>query len=301
MKTYRLPFILILLQLVFIHSVNAQKSTTATGTFDFYVPKSMTLSEAEKYACNRARDSAVMKVFEQKISGEVQTLISGGVERVTATFVSEMIGEWLGDEKPPQITTISTDPLVLRCRVKGKVREKPANSAELNIRTLNCPSSACATEQFTDGQSFYMALKSSKTGFVSMFMDNGTETFQVLPYSSDREKGINQVFIDRNRNYVFFSREDAEEEQKHKVDELELFAEAPGVEPIVLFVLFSENQFNNPLVTETDHNRFLNNKQFSEYKMPDAMDSEDFNRWLLRLRQTNPTLQAVRKLVTVRR
>ncbi len=261
----------------------------------------MSRAEAENYACDRARDSAVMKVFDQKISGEVQTMISGGSEKVTATFVSEMIGEWLGDEKPPQISIVSTDPMVLRCRVKGKVREKPANSAELQIQTLYCPSLACLTDQYTDGQSFYMALKSSQSGFISIFMDNGTETFQVLPYNSERENGINQFSLERNRDYVFFSPDDAEETLRHRVDELELFAEAPGVEPILLFVLFSEKPFNNPLVTKTDAGRFLDNKQYSDYTMPDAMASDDFNRWLLRLRQTNPKLQAVRKLVTVRR
>jgi hypothetical protein len=261
----------------------------------------MSLAEAESYACDRARDSAVMKVFPQWISSEVQTRISDGKEDITGFFVSEMIGEWLGDEKPPQITTVSTDPLVLRCRVKGKVREKPSNSAELQIRTLYCPSLACATVQYTDGQSFYMSLKSSKTGYISMFMDNGTETFQVLPYSSEREKGVNQVTVERNRDYVFFSRDDAEEKLRHLVDELELFAEAPGVEPVVLFVLFSEKPFNNPLVTKTDVSRFLDTKQHSDYTMPDAMASDDFNRWLLRLRQANPTLRAVRKMVTVRR
>jgi len=35
--------------------------------------------------------------------------------------------------------------------------------------------------------------------------------------------------------------------------------------------------------------------------MPDSAPSESFNNWLLRLRQTNPKLQAVRKMITIKR
>jgi len=279
----------------------AQKEYTSTGTFDLMVPPNMNMAEAEKYVCDRARDSAVMRVFPQRLSTEIQTWISQGKVATNAFSTTELIGEWLGDLKDPQLTVLSNKPYTLRCKVKGKVREKIKDGAQLEVRTLYCPALACELEQFNDGQSLYLSVASSKTGYISVFLDDMTNVFQLLPYTEERKQGIEQVNIERNKAYIFFSKADAPENKRHLVNELQLFAEKPGVELASLIVLFSETPFNSPLVQETQAGEYFDEAEYIGYTMPDSAPSESFNNWLLRLRQTNPKLQAVRKMITIKR
>lgn len=282
-------------------SVLAQKEYTSTGTYDLMVPPSMSIAEAEKYVCDRARDSAVMRVFPQRLSTEIQTWISQGKVATNAFSTTELIGEWLGDLKEPQLTVLSNKPYTLRCKVKGKVREKIKDGAQLEVKTLYCPALACEMEQFNDGQSLYLSIASSKAGYISVFMDDMTNVFQLLPYVEDRKQGIEQVYLERNKACLFFSKEDAPENRRHLVNELQLFAEKPGVELASLVVLFSELPFNSPLVQETEAGDYFDEEEYIGYTMPDSAPSESFNNWLLRLRQTNPKLQAVRKMITIKR
>lgn len=282
-------------------SVLAQKEYTSTGTYDLMVPPNMNMAEAEKYVCDRARDSAVMRVFPQRLSTEIQTWISQGKVATNAFSTTELIGEWLGDLKEPQLTVLSNKPYTLRCKVKGKVREKIKDGAQLKVKTLYCPALACEMEQFNDGQSLYLSIASSKAGYISVFMDDMTNVFQLLPYVEDRKQGIEQVYLERNKACLFFSKEDAPENRRHLVNELQLFAEKPGVELASLVVLFSELPFNSPLVQETEAGDYFDEEEYIGYTMPDSAPSESFNNWLLRLRQTNPKLQAVRKMITIKR
>jgi|GEM_PF-2776354 len=296
-----LVFLSLLLYFMISTAAVAQKEHTSTGTFDMMVPRTMTRAEAEIYACDRARDSAVLQVFPQRLTTEMQTWISNGKVSTNAFSTTELIGEWLGDVKEPVISILSQDPFFIRCKVKGKVREKATSGAELSVKTLYCPALSCEIEQFNEGQSLFLRIASSKAGYISVFLDNMDESFQLLPYMKERKAGVNQVFLEQNKAYTFFSKEDAPESQQHLVNELELFAEKPGVELLSLVVLFSEEPFNSPLMEQTEAGTYFDDSEYIGYTMPDAASSAEFNKWLLRLRQTNPGLQAVRKMITVKR
>jgi hypothetical protein len=296
-----LVFFSLLLYFITPTDVAAQKEHTSTGTFDLMVPPTMSVAEAQAYACDRARDSAVLQVFPQKLTTEIQTWIAKGKVSTNAFSTTELIGEWLGDVKEPAISVLSQDPFIIRCKVKGKVREKLTNSAELSVKTMYCPALSCEIEQFNEGQSLFLRIASSRTGYISVFLDNMDEAFQLLPYVQERKAGVNQVFLEQNKAYTFFSKEDAPESQRHLVNELELFAEQPGVELISLVVLFSEEPFNSPLMEQTEAGTYFDDSEYIGYTMPDAASSVEFNKWLLWLRQTNPGLQAVREMITVKR
>lgn len=293
---------LALIFLIVSFSGYSQKEIATIGENLMRIEKNQTMLQAQEMALQQAKIDGIERVFGRVIiNGNSTYLQNKSVNKSVETkssfaFFSDSFvkGEWVRNTSEPIFTfqTLNGEQW-LKVKVAGIVREIESGPITFKLNTLNCEKVTCITEIYRNDQDFYVQFKSPENGFLALYLDDPSlgETSRILPYqNSQLYQGA--IPIQRNKEYVFFSKKLDQLNEIGAVDEL-VFKLSRGVdsEQYKLFILFSPEPFSTPLVEDKSH-LFLDRTMLNRgILLPKSMESSKFQEWLQKVRINKRKLQ----------
>jgi len=264
-----LTYIVALIVPLFTYSQNSKE---ATGESSFRIESYMSQNDAQEKAIEFAKIDAIINVFGQYIEQESNLDLKNGRVDFRSYGQTKVKGEWIRNIGSPEFKY--TERMVngkperwITCRLKGEVR-KAIPKADIEIEILSCPDKKCITEKFKNDQSIYLYVKSPLSGYLSVFLDDGTSVYRLLPYRSmDAQKSVK---IDADKEYILFS--ERQNAFPQSSDALQVYTERE-TETNTIVVVFSENDYSKPRLNEeqVDQNSFI---------IPKSLTTSYFESWL---------------------
>jgi hypothetical protein len=263
------------------NSLYAQKTKRAEGSSKIMVENNMTREQTEIKVKERAMVNAIESVFGTYVEQITDISIKSG--RVSYNIIggTQVKGEWVEtidinfedfgskDDKTGKIETW------IQCTIKGRVK-RATPKANVVFEILSCPEKTCRKEKFHSGESLYVYFKSPVDGYLTIYLDDGSMVYRMLPYNSAGSQKT--VFVEGDKEYIFFSNE-----KEHNYfeditpDEIELYTTRLS-EYNNLYFTFSESNYIKPLLNSAY-------KQ-EEYIIPKSLTTKEFQKWLARNRAT---------------
>lgn len=288
------------------------------GTTSVKIPRGETLDR--EGLLNMAQQEAIEKKFGTSIAyGNFMKSYEGELEHtehyvdLTSQFPQ---GVWKADLMEPEWS--SKEAAILKtnrrgelkkktaavewtCRVKGYAQPLKQILPQFEFQVMNGRRQVIAEQTvqheeaklsvgtdsvFRQGDLFITRFRSTKSGHLVLFMDNGENAFRMLPYAAfDQE---DDVKVDANRWYSFFDLSAVPPKERESVDELELMTDRE-YDAIRVYYLFSETPFTKDFFfTMGDAERQDLPKGYSE--LP-SVSSRQFALWLQQNRVRKPDLQ----------
>ena len=233
----------------------------------------MSIEEAKRVALDRAKIQAIADEFGTVVSQNTTTVISNkNGESDTQFFAlggSDVKGEWIETIGNPEYQLqFENHFLVVTCSVKGKARETTTAKIEFTAKTLrNGTELRFEDTSFRDGDDLYLYFQSPTNGYLAAYLlDEQAQTaYCILPYKAQT---FSAYPIEANKEYVMFSRKEADKLERPMVDEYRLSCENDK-EFNTLFILFSPSNIGK-----------RNGFDDSIEEKPDRIGYRDFKQWL---------------------
>jgi len=289
----------------------AQKTKTVSRKFQIKIEQNTTEADARNKCIEFARIDAIRNAFGDVIiqgnSTYIQNKNSG--EKVETqnvfNFYSDTYvnGEWIEDVTEPTIEkTMQGNETWLSVKVKCKVRELKPSIANFSAKPASCPDIKCFTEQFNDGQDFFLWFKSPVDGVLAVYLDVPVDakTYRILPYKQQAAEST--VSVKADQEYVFFSRKHNSLLNDTYVDEMALALTQSGVaESNKLFVLFSPGgPFGKPMLSHVAETESQKQIAKSRFELPSHLPSEEFQRWLQQVRSRQKEIELTAIYLNIR-
>ncbi|MCZ2356769.1 MAG: hypothetical protein LC115_08815 [Bacteroidia bacterium] len=280
------------IQLLFF-SVNAQV-VQAEADIWTEVPPNIPLVVAK----DQAKDAAIKVAIESAFGSAIYQNSSLSLETTNGKTNSDfrlrsdsyMRGVWLETLSLSQQTEIrkqqGLEKLWLHTRISGHARKLKTAPANVAIAFANCPAISCESTTFFSGERLYLLAESDTKGFLTIFLDDRTTAYQLLPYQRMPEK---QPFFElqARQQYVLFSNKLEHnyfsQDPYFQEDELMISADKP--EYYRLYALWTAHEVAPPKVKS------------AEYSNPGELSSEKFQQWLSQILSQEE--QAVIQIVDV--
>jgi len=278
--------------------IRAQRPVSAKGTSQLRIESNMTKEQAREKAEDLAMINAVENEFGTYVEQDADIKVDNGAVSYNIIGTTKVKGEWLrthkkefkediqdqldNDQRKEKVIWIS-------CTIEGEVR-KIRSKANLDIKFLRCPSLECETTAFFDAQSFHLYFKSPVDGYLSVFVDENSETTRRLfPYLNQGNESA--VKIEGDKPYFLFTNSDNLNSFGSKADEIELYTYST-IEYDNVYVLFSPLPYFKPILT----NATLLPDGFV---LPKAISTAKFQDWLADCRVAMPDFQAKRIKISI--
>ena len=275
------------------HSAPAQKIQNVYGEYRYVVPDNVTMAEARRTAEKRARTEAIAEAFGTVITQSNSTVIKNDTGKSTVDFLSlnesDVKGEWLSNTRDTEFQFLVdeyTGQQVVICRVWGKAREIVAAKVDFTAKILRKEADpAFESETFKNGDQFYLYFSSPTDGYLAVYMVDAEQTaYCLLPYMNDTD---GQARIVGGREYIFFSIDKAERDERPVVDEY-VMTTPRSVEHDNIYIIFSPNEFTKA------------NDLYATDGLPRQLNFADFHKWLTRCRTRDAQMTMVQKVVTIK-
>lgn len=282
----------------------SQKVVSEHGEYKMPIEKSMSEQEAERVCIERARINAIENAFGQTIIQGNSTYIKN--ERTGASAESKVVfnmmaetmvnGEWVEDIKPPEISKIYVEGVTyMIVEVFGKIREIKETPITFKSALLACPKTECKTTSFNNKQSVYLEFTAPEDGYISVYCDVPEEktTFRMLPYKTDQN--VSSYPVKADETYLFFHPQLAKNIPLGKVDEFVFYLNKPNTPEVSkVFVLFRpKTEIAKPILSG------IGNVSMSNIEIPLNLPSEDFQRWLQRIRRAEADIQLETTVINI--
>lgn len=269
----------------------AQKIVTVTGEEVYYAPSNVSLDEARHTAIERAKIKALAEKFGTIVSQSTSTVMKSSNGQTDSRMLtmggSQVKGEWIETVGEPEVNiTYEQGMLVISVKVTGRAREMKPNDLDLQVKVLrNSLDHRAESEEFADGDTFYMYFRSPLAGYVTIYMEE--ESNQVvsclLPYISSNEPSVK---VEANTDYTFFYPKDAYDVA---TDQYILYSNH-SIDYETIYLVFSPNRF------------YKANAQAAQTPgVPLQLSHEDFMKWLLQNEARDKDMTVVRKNIMVKK
>ncbi len=274
-------------------SLHAREIRTVNAAYTYYVPETVSLTEAKHTALQRAKIQAIADEFGTAVSQVNATRVMNSSANSSIDFMSvgnsDVKGEWIETIGEPAFDiSYEGGMLVIAVSVQGRIREL-ANVGYGTQATLyrNAADSSSATTEFQSGDSMYLGFQSPVDGFLLVYLiDYVADTaYCLLPYSSTADACQK---IEHDRKYLFFSPTDASEDMSDSVDEYVMTCgDEMELDEIVLF--FAPQEMVRA------------NAEQRDAATPRQLSYEDFNKWSAAMRLRNPEIQTTNIYITIKK
>lgn len=273
-------------------SLFAQKVKTVNAEYTFYAPETMSVEEAKRTALDRAKIQAIADEFGTIVSQSTSTIISNQNGETDSRFFSyggsDVKGEWIETLGEPEFNIgYKNNQLIVHCTVKGKAREIVSAGIEFIAFPLrNGTSQKFESTDFRDGDDLFLYFETPVDGFLAVYLlDEASQTvYNILPY---KQQSVPAVEVKANQEYIFFSQEKANREERRLIDEYTLSCENDK-EFNTLYILFSPNDIGK-----------RNGFDSSIKDKPDNIPLKDFKPWLSKALSKDKNLQFKEISVTI--
>lgn len=291
MKSIRI--ILALMLLVCVNSAYAQRAKIKTikGEYTYTVPSNVSMDEAVHTAIERAKIEALEKEYGTVMSQSISTVMHSSNGRSDSDMLlmaqSQVKGEWLETIGEPEVErSFEQDMLIIHVKITGRARELKSHKLDLQTKILrNTTELVGESNQFTDGDKFYLYLRSPLSGYLAVYMEEDAtqQVYCLLPYlhsNNATEK------IEANKDYIFFKKQGG---MDTITDEYELCTEG-SVDYETIYIVFSPNPF------------YRANAQVSDDRtVPMQLSHQNFMAWLMKNEAEDKDFLVVRKHIEVRK
>ncbi len=262
-------------------TISAQHARTkiVEKEYTFVAGYKMTPDEATQVAIQRAQVEAIAETFGTVISRTTATQVSntqGGDDahsgvRMVSLGLSDVRGEWIEtiEQSEPKISWDPDLGMIVSITIKGKIRERVTAEIDFKAVTLrNGTTERSRDNSFYAGDRLYLLFQAPTNGYLTVYLTDEEQAYCLLPYQSQYESSMP---IERNKEYVFFSIDEAPYNMKEIVDEYNLTC-GKEIELNRLYIIFSPNEF----VKAVD--------KAGDGVLPRHLSMADFQRWLGKLR-----------------
>ena len=227
-------------------SAYAQELKTVSGEYTLTATSDMSIDQAREEAIGKARLQALADTYGTRIKTQTITTVHASQGKystdVKSGSFSEAGGEWIADTRAPELSILdfSLDGFTIRAKVWGRTRETVNSDVDIDARVL-CGGTALSNENdtFKDGDDFYLYFKTPVDGYLSVYLLDGDKVYCLLPYRSGKS-GFTKV--SGGKEYLFFSKDMAEEGTAGLVDEYQLTSSS-GTAINHIYVFFSTSEF----------------------------------------------------------
>ena len=286
-------FLLLALAMLSIES-SAQKMLTASGTYSYHLPKSVTVEQGENIAFERLQVQMIAENFGTIVGMSNFTRVENtdGKSRVEMLSLgkSEVRGEWIETVSGPEYSyEMGRDgSMVITVSATGRIREIRTAPLEFKAKVLrNGLTERHEDYEFIERDRMFLSFQSPQNGFLAVYLYDGDETvYRLLPYKYQADV----MKVEADRPYVLFSMDKADYGvDSYLVDEYELTA-AGSMEQNVMYVIYSPNEFYN-----------AGNVSRGEDLVPPTMDYASFYKWLVRCRKHDPEMRVEEKTIIIKK
>lgn len=298
-----------LLGLLAASAAIAQKTATVTASYRYYAPPTMAPAVARQSAIEAAQLDAIAREFGSSLSMQNYTFVRAEASAETEEFMmfgeSDVRGEWietLGD------TTVTITPgqneFIYDVKLKGRIREIAGQHIELESQVLfngtDPQHDRVRNFTFHSGDYMYLYFKSPVDGYLAVYLgdDDAAHTMQcLLPYRKQTEGAYP---IKANREYIFFSRDTADDEYRPMAGRIKMRSRTAR-DANRLYVIFSPNQFAKAPDADS---RAPGAKAYDTHGnaidlLPRQTDFGRFQKWLGKCRRRDPAMQVQKTILFI--
>jgi hypothetical protein len=291
MKTIFSTIFFPVIMLMFNQPGYAQKSVRTTGKAQMELTEDLSRLQVKNKLIELATIDALEKAFGRVViqgnatyisnlqtGQEVQTntvfnmiantSVKGEVEKVINTQFTDIEGFKTVEGNKEKVTEIL-------CEIEIMAREIVTPQVKFTSFPLACADEKCKTNRFKNLDELYLFFESPESGFITVYLDEKTQTQRLYPYSFMPSAFEGGVPVVADKKYILFSRD--KKFDYYPVDGISpdayiLYANS-AQDMNRLFIIFSKNQLSKPSLSE---------EQTSEDKsmFPQSLPSEEFQRWL---------------------
>lgn len=282
---------IILLLLLFPSLLLSQKPVTSKGSAQIEIPENLSRlevkNEVKELATINALERAFGRVIIQGNSTYITNLQTGQKVETNTVFntiantsvkgeVMEVTDEKYTDVTGTKIIEGRKEPVTeIRCDIEIKAREIATPPVNFTSYPLGCTNEKCRTTAFKVDEQLYMFFSSPVSGYISIYLDDKTETACLYPYSTMPEEFEGGVPVSSDKNYILFSNKPEFNyfPTKNFIPDTYSLTSNSAQDMNRLFVIFSKEPINKPSLKGV--------KEIEDgYMLPKSLKSEEFQRWL---------------------
>ena len=295
----RFTGLFVVLSLSFISQfIYSQDIKRTTGTAQLELTNDMSRLEIQNKLRELATIDALEKAFgrviiqgnatyitNQQTGKDVQTntvfntiantSVKGEVQRVVDEKFTDIEGSKTVDGKKEKV-------LEVRCDIEIMAREIITPPVTFTSFPLGCLEEKCRTTAFKDNDNLFLFFSSPMSGYLTVYLDDRTETNCLYPYSTMPAEFEGGVPVEADKKYILFSEiPDFDYFPGKKIipDIYQLYSNS-SQDMNRLFIIFSKKPLNKPSLKDVSE-KMLDKKEYAGgYRLPKSLNSEDFQRWL---------------------
>lgn len=260
----------------------AQRVQTATGTYTYYAPMTVTPAQAELNAIDRTKIDIIEKAFGTVVGvSNYATVVNEGDDSQVSFLSlgeSEVQGEWLETIGRPSIQHVFADNMqVVTVTLTGRIRELKTAKTDISAKVLrNGVTDKYESSQFKDGDDFYISFETPVDGYVAIYLYDLYGVNRLLPL---KHSGHPAYYVSAGTKYVFFADGISQFSDLEKKNQATIHSDygltCTGESEVNrIYVVFSPNQFTTPRDELPD-----------AHTAPATLSFEDFQHWLSRSRK----------------
>ncbi|MDE7411609.1 MAG: DUF4384 domain-containing protein [Paramuribaculum sp.] len=244
----------------------------------------LTLKEAKIKCVESAKLEALKKEFGTLVTSVdmlSDKVVNDVISSVFLSDVSSTVkGEWLGDERDPEISIEYVDGnLVFTAKVWGRAREviRATTDVKWHIQK-DLDGVKIDSDNFMDGERIFVRFQSPADGYVAIYLVTDDQTVCLLPYRKDN---TGRYKIKGGKEYLFFDRTVDPSASYYKLN-----TDKP-LEYNQLVMIFSPNPFTK-CIDKSGDILHLN-----------ALNQTDFAKWLLKNQRADKEMMIERRWLAI--
>lgn len=298
--------------------VNAQNIAVVTGTAQREWNRNESRVEAENKTEELATVNAIEKAFGKVIiqgnSTYIENTNNGSrietksmFSTIANTFVKGEVVEVLEKQFEEVRQTVKlggqkTDIVELICTMKVRVRELTEPKVDFIARPTPCEDEfrRCQASVYKHGDPFYLYFRSPESGYLMVYYDMfDGKSYRLLPYDKATNEYENGMPVKANEDYLFFSSRNNVFENAGFHNISAYVSDGKYREQLRMFVIFSKQPIPSPMLSST--NTLYTGVATEKYKLPSNMESEEFQRWVHKLKMGSAQCTFDYKDITIER
>ncbi len=299
MRIISIVFLLCAVYTQILSQKNKIVSISGKSQVQWY-PERESLTEARARALDLAKIDALESAFgtvitqgnvfylENKKTGEKvetnsvfkvigNTSVKGEIIKMERENYKEFVRKERVNGKKRKLTYIS-------CKIKVIAKELSDTDIKIETFPLNSVKILKPVSDFKEGDNLFLYFKAAVNGYLTVFLDDNNQVQCLLPYRYMPEGMEDAMPVKANKEYVFFSDYDEHnyfDDDFFDEDTYQLLA-SDKKDINELYIVFSKEKLNVPILNVADENIEINQ---SDYELPRTINSDDFKKWLVKIRQ----------------
>ena len=257
--------------------------------------KNESIKQAEEKAFFRARCKALVEEFGARIGGitDIITISENGQTSVKFRQQggTEILADWLKTIKEEVRGRSITDDgfMVVTVYVEGMAREIKMAGLDFEYHVLrNGNKIENEDDRFRNKDRVFLMFKAPVDGYLAIYLTDDKRAYCMLPYNEQTD-GIYR--IRHNQQYVFFSEENAQTEEKNYDLRLRLVTDKQ-YEENTLYIIFSQEPFTKK--TDEDGHMLSSNLMLAR-----NIDIDEFKDWLYQCQRKDVQMRVEKKTITI--